>query len=629
MNVIHNAFLEEFRFPIEPITVTNSVRLRIAIEKEKGVLICGAYLCYNLANRWDIEYVLNMEYESEDNEYCYYTCNIGSDEVKTVYYYFSIEYTKEENGVKCNKKGIVEKDGDIHSSSFNQAFLSSTQSDISKWELLFYDDTRLASVTAPDIYYSIFPDRFYRSEKYVPELSQEPLRLVHENWKELPVYLPDQNGIIQNNDFFLGNLQGVIEKMDYLDSLSVTIIYMNPIFYAKSNHRYDTLDYLRIDPFLGNESDFYELCKVAHSHGKKVIIDFVPNHVSSSSFYAKKYSRGTCWWGIKDLEEINLEAEEVVDFFLNKVIPKWLDDVNTMDGFERADGIRCDVADEYPLSFILKLFSKVKSISKDKLIIFEVWEHASNKYVYGGLRNYFEGNLCDSVMNYELKNAILSFVCDQNAKFFENVCRSQIQTYPKEARNNMMNIADTHDSIRLITAIGNKPYVQKGDFRNPAILAEDRKWQVENMFMSSYDYRAAVTKLKLFAIIQYTVFGNPVIYYGTEVGMEGYLDPTNRRCHIFENGDEDLLDFYKALGKFRTEAIYLASAKMRFLSVDDGVVVYERYTDEKSLIIAVNVSNVTRKIEAFDGYEIVFGVNLTSMSESLSPNSAILLEKNK
>ena len=586
----------------------------------------NAYLCYNLANEWYNEYALEMNYESEDKYYLYYVCELKSMEIKTVYYFFKLEYMQLKNGRKNLKTVFVEKCGDINSSSFNKAYISESSENISKWELLFYDDTRFANPRdASEIYYSIFPDRFNRSFKYMPSLSEDLSRVVHKDFNELPVYLPNKKGIVENNDFFLGNIQGIIEKMDYLDSLNISIIYINPIFYAKSNHRYDTLDYLRIDPFLGTESDFFELCKVAHAHGKKVIIDFVPNHVSSKSSYASKYTRGTHWWGIDDLEEINLTSDEVVNFLLNNVITKWLDDVNSNDGVERADGIRCDVADEYPLSFIYKLFDKVKSISKDKLVIFEVWEHASNKYAQGRLRNYFEGNMCDSVMNYELKNALLSFICNGNAIYFSNVCKSQIQTYPKEVRSNMMNIADTHDSIRLIT-VGNKPYVQKGDFRNPAILAEDRRWQVENMFMSSNDYAKASLKLKLFAVIQYTIFGNPVIYYGTEVGMEGYLDPTNRRCHIFEKGDKELLEFYKKLGKIRHEASYLSEANMRFLYVEDGFIVYERYTCDKSLVVAVNVSNKEKCIGKFKEYDVIFGVNVIS-NNLLPQNSAILLEK--
>lgn len=626
MKVYHNAFLDFFRFPKEPVVIDNIVKLRIAILKEINVNITNVFFCYNYANEWDREYKVEMMYESEDESYKYYVCSIKISEIRTIYYFFTVEYIERLNDIDYKKKVFVEKVGDINSPEFNQAYVSSNNFyNISKWELLFYDNSKFADTRkVSEIYYSIFPDRFNRSFKYVPDKLVKG-RVIHNDFNELPVYLPNRDGIVENNDFFLGNIAGIIEKLEYLKALNVTIIYINPIFYAKSNNRYDTLDYLQIDPYLGSEDDFYELCRLAHSYDMKVIIDFVPNHVSNMSEYSKKYSRGTCWWGISDLVEIDLNSPDVQNFFFNEVIYKWLDDTNG--NCHKADGIRCDVADEYPLSFIYNLYSRVKAINKNKIVIFEVWEHASNKNVCG-LRNYVQGNMCDGVMNYELKDAIFAFICFGNALYFTNVCKSQIQTYPKEARQNMMNIADTHDSIRLITNIGNRPYVQKGDFRNPDILAQDRKWQVDNMFMSKEEYDIAVEKLKLFVMVQYSVFGNPVIYYGTEVGMEGYLDPTNRRCHIFDKGDTKLLDFYQRIGTFRKNTSYLAYANMRFITIEDGFVVYERYTDNESLIIAVNVSDTKKSIKDFLNYNIVLCSGTVS-NEYLQPYSAVYLEKIK
>lgn len=624
MKIVHDAFLNFFRYPNEPVVIGDSVRLKIAIEKLRNIEILKVCLRYNFANEWNNEYVVDMDYESKDGTFIYYVCDVRIDMIKTIYYFFTVEYVEIINGIRENKYVFVEKIGDLNSYMFNCSYVCPVNGNVSKWELSFYDNSKFTPIRdVPEIFYNIFPDRFNRSNNYNINVDCLQNRVIHENTDELPIYLPNRDGIVENNDFFLGNLKGITEKMDYLDSLNVTIIYINPIFYAKSNHRYDTLDYLKIDPFLGMEEDFYELCKVAHEHGKKVIIDFVPNHVSKDSQYAKKYSRGSCWWGIPDLVEINLNSKEVQKFFFEVFIPKWLDDRNS--NFHKADGIRGDVADEYPLDFIYGLYECVKSISKDKLVIFEVWEHASSKNIYG-LRNYFQGNMCDSVMNYELKDAMHAFICANNSTYFANVCKSQIQTYPKEARQNLMNIADTHDSIRIITSIGNKPYVQKGDFRNPSILTEDRKWQVNNMFMSEADYKNAKDKLKLFAMIQYTIFGNPAIYYGTEVGMEGYLDPTNRRYHIFYKGDMELLRFYQDLGAFRSRTSYLVYADTRFLVIEDGFIVYERYTKDKSLIVAINVSNTPKNINEYSSYENVFSVGNIEYN-SISGKSGVFLEK--
>ena len=117
---------------------------------------------------------------------------------------------------------------------------------------------------------------------FLPEPPAQPrgpvgARTVHENWGDTPDYLPDEQGEIRNRDFFGGDLRGITEKLDYLQSLSVTTLYLNPIFEAASNHRYNTADYLAIDPMLGAEEDFRELCRQAHKRGMRVLLDGVFN----------------------------------------------------------------------------------------------------------------------------------------------------------------------------------------------------------------------------------------------------------------------------------------------------------------------------------------------------------------
>ena len=136
------------------------------------------------------------------------------------------------------------------------------------------------------ITYNIFPDRFCRDREPVqPEGEGIAPRVLHENWDDLPVYRPDEHGEILNNDFFGGTLRGVMEKLDYLESLHVQTIYFNPIFQAYSNHRYDTGDYKRIDPLLGSEEDFKTLCSEAAKRGMRVVLDGVFNHTGYDSRY--------------------------------------------------------------------------------------------------------------------------------------------------------------------------------------------------------------------------------------------------------------------------------------------------------------------------------------------------------
>lgn len=152
------------------------------------------------------------------------------------------------------------------------------------WQLTVYEDTGTPEWFGQGVSYQIFPDRFCRSRLPQPEgLVGE--RTVHENWEDTPDYLPDEKGEIRNCDFFGGDFRGITEKLDYLQSLSVTTLYLNPIFEAASNHRYNTADYRAVDPMLGTEEDFRELCRQAHKRGMRLLLDGVFNHTGSVSRY--------------------------------------------------------------------------------------------------------------------------------------------------------------------------------------------------------------------------------------------------------------------------------------------------------------------------------------------------------
>ena len=149
-----------------------------------------------------------------------------------------------------------------------------------RFQLTVYDPSyRPPRWFGEGITYNIFPDRFCRDRDPVqPEGEGIAPRVLHENWDDLPVYRPDEHGEILNNDFFGGTLRGVLSKLDYFESLHVRTLYFNPIFQAYSNHRYDTGDYKRIDPLLGNEEDFKTLCSEAAKRGMRVVLDGVFNH---------------------------------------------------------------------------------------------------------------------------------------------------------------------------------------------------------------------------------------------------------------------------------------------------------------------------------------------------------------
>lgn len=153
-----------------------------------------------------------------------------------------------------------------------------------RWQLTVYEDTPTPAWFGQGVTYQIFPDRFRRTS--VPDVGgMVGQRWVHDNWSDQPVFLPDEQGQITNRDFFGGSLAGITEKLDYLKSLSVSTIYLNPIFEADSNHRYNTADYHAIDPLLGSEEDFRTLCREAHARDIRIILDGVFNHTGSNSRY--------------------------------------------------------------------------------------------------------------------------------------------------------------------------------------------------------------------------------------------------------------------------------------------------------------------------------------------------------
>ncbi|MEL7655696.1 MAG: alpha-amylase family glycosyl hydrolase, partial [Bacillota bacterium] len=202
------------------------------------------------------------------------------------------------------------------------------------------------------VMYQIFPDRFAKSERYRAPL-QDKNYVLREDWGGIPNDQPDEKGEIQNNDFFGGNLQGIIDKLSYLEDLGVTVIYLNPIFEAFSNHRYDTADYKKIDPMLGTEEDFRELCSAAKSRGIRIILDGVFNHTGSDSLYFNKKGRYPemgayqskespyyswyrfmkypekyeSWWGIDTLPGVNETDPSYLDYIIrseDSVVKHWM-----------------------------------------------------------------------------------------------------------------------------------------------------------------------------------------------------------------------------------------------------------------------------------------------------------------
>ena len=440
-----------------------------------------------------------------------------------------------------------------------------------EWQLTVYDGFSTPSFMSGGVIYHIFADRFKKGAG--KRCSAEKIRgadggtsegawlkrkyAVTKNWDERPT-VADPDGVFRANDFFGGNFEGITEELDYIASLGVNLIYLSPIFEASSNHRYDTADYFNIDPLLGDERDLKELIDQAAKRGIGVMFDGVFNHTGADSRYFNKFGHYgdigayqsklskyydwfnfsrypdeyDCWWGITVVPTLN-KSNAGVRALIRAAVEKW-----TVFGFK---GIRLDVADELPKDYLFDIRKTAKTISPDTYILGEVWEDASTKISYGTMRPYLLGSQLDAVMNYPFMKAILSFVKNGDKAAFKEAVLTISENYPEYALCLSMNIIDTHDTVRAANFFLDKNY---------SGLSKAQKSALE---ISKTEWTRAYEKLKMAALLQFTLPGIPSIYYGDEAGLTGFEDPLNRAAFPWGRENTQLLAFYRRLGAFRKE----------------------------------------------------------------------------
>lgn len=310
--------------------------------------------------------------------------------------------------------------------------------EIQSWQLTVYEKTATPLWFGGGVVYQIFPDRFCRLSLPDPT-GLVGNRWVHENWNDQPVWAPDSDGEVRNRDFFGGSLNGIIAKLDDLAALGVTVLYLNPIFESASNHRYNTADYLRIDPMLGTEEDFRRLCREAKQRGIRVILDGVFNHTGSQSRYfnADGFYPGVgaaqstdspyfnwfsfhpwptdydAWWGIMTLPAVQENEPDYRDFIIlgqDSVVRHWLR--------AGASGWRLDVADELPDDFIAEIRTAMEETAPDSFLLGEVWEDATTKVAYSQRRRYLLGHELHGVMNYPFRTALIAYLARRGCRRF-------------------------------------------------------------------------------------------------------------------------------------------------------------------------------------------------------------------
>lgn len=436
------------------------------------------------------------------------------------------------------------------------------------------------------IVYQIFPDRFHRGADWkqrtktsMAQKRQAGKRTIVKKWDTPSTYDRDENNIIQTWQFWGGTLKGIEEKLPYIKDMGFSAIYLNPIFEAFSNHRYDTADYLKIDPMLGDDASFRELCAAAKKLGISIILDGVFNHAGSDSRYFNRF--GTyktpgaydskrskyrdwflinednsyeSWWGIGDLPAWNKNHKDYQNFIYGKggVIEHWLQ--------LGARGWRLDVADELTDSFIEGIKSAEDRVKTDALLLGEVWEDASHKVAYGAMRKYLCGYELDSVMNYPFREALLGFLRGEwSAAGLAERMESLKENYPPHAFYECLNLLGSHDRERLLTYLVGPQKEELSD--------EERK----NYRVPDDKMNEARAKIWLAVLIQMLSPGVPSVYYGDEVGMEGYTDPYNRGPYPWNNPDEAIRTSYRTAIQLRRMFGLATSGELKPFSFGDDV----------------------------------------------------------
>jgi glycosidase len=448
------------------------------------------------------------------------------------------------------------------------------------------------------VYYYIFPERFRNGDKSndpVPgrDRYQDNTVELHKNWLDSP-YRPgsgDGSDKLSNNDFYGGDLQGIIEKLDYIKSVGANTIYMTPVFEAPSNHKYDTADYRNIDCRFGSNADFTRLSKEARKRGIRVITDASFNHTGSDSAYFDRYGNYPAsgafeggkvnpqspyaswykfepdnkykgWAGTQDLPELDKSSPAFRQFAFgapDSITRLWLK--------RGAAGWRMDVAPWVPDDFWRAWRKVVKQHDRNALTIAETWFDASK---------YFLGDTFDSTMNYIFRNAVLDYASGLNARVAWQNIELMREAYPRQAFYALMNLLSTHDAARSLHVLGD----HGGD---PAAAS------------------LAMRRYRLALLLQMTMPGAPAIYYGDEVGLNGGDDPLNRAAYPWQDlggkQDASLLAFTRQLTALRAKHKVLRHGSFEApVHTDDNVIVLLRRDGMKQAVIATNNADIEKRI---------------------------------
>ena len=592
--------------------------LRLKVLLHRDACVYSAFLCIRNDNEENFR-ELRLQGGEWLGDYRFYEGEITLTE-GLYWYYF--RYTSAHGDYFVSKSG---------------ASLGIVANEVNVWQQTVYS----SDFNTPDwldggIIYQIFPDRFYNSGTKKQNIPQD--RFICDDWYKIPEHRQSENPCRLCNDYYGGDLKGIEEKLDYIKDLGVNCIYLNPIFEAHSNHRYNTADYMKIDPSLGTQKDLESLVKAAKKKGIYIILDGVFSHTGDDSIYFNRKNRYnvngaynspdspyfswfkfdqypnkySSWWGIETLPETNEDDLSFSNFITgeNGVVRYWLK--------KGIKGWRLDVADELPDGILDKIRLAIKAEGEDNYLLGEVWEDASNKVSYGYRRRFVRGKQLDSVMNYPFANAIVDFVKNGNSERLINTVMEVLENYPMPAVKLLMNHIGTHDTARILTRLG-----------TDRLDGADREAQA-HIQLNEWEYAKGIRLLKLAAVLQYTLPGVPSLYYGDEAGIQGGSDPFCRATYPWGRENSDLVSFYKELGAVRRSSKAFASGEFIPVNSAGGSIAYIRKNGKNAVFVAVNSGECVCELSIpaeFNEYNNVLGKKPEKALLNLEPYEYSIIVK--
>lgn len=582
--------------PKRELEISKELKISITIPKISGKISRVKVLFNKYGEKPSIIKEMQKTKEDENSE-DYYT-SVKFNDYGNFDFFFSFYEGNTKKAIKINRKT-------------NKPFITTEEQEAPYWRILVIrNDFFIPQWAKNQIFYQIFVDRFYKSpNKKTKKLEGRNYR----KWGELPNWQRNEKGDFHNNDFFGGNLKGIEEKLKYLKSLHVGVIYLSPI--NESLYRYDryaSTNHKKIDPDAGDFKDLKSLHEKANAMGMYIILDVALNHCSSDNpifqkalenpdskyrnwFHFDAKGNYKYWYNeFKDMPIFNQRNLEFQNYIYGED--------GVIDTFSRyVDGFRLDVAEELQ-PFFLEGIRKRANKDRPHLIIAESWKK-ENASMFG--------KCFDGTTNYMFTNAILKYIVYGEYEYLKWQVRDIAESYPKNTI--ILNSLDTHDIVRALTILGGKG-MRKGYDRIWDIDKDPSPWHIntskgrifltdafrefefDNDILEKKQYEYTKNMLKLAVMIQYFLEGNPCIFYGTEVGLHGYKDPFNRKCFPWDNIDEELLTFYQKMGELRSH-FHGDDSETKFLQADKDIFIFERFQMENSVFVAVNRSSKEKRIE--------------------------------